>query len=260
METFIEALFAEANISWNRNQYVTVIENGISSLKDKCNQAHNNAINIQSKILHDYNIIKNRKHRRGSGNVVHPTPMFEIQRGIATWNKYSNMKKSMKENDIFVGIAVTGFPDMPGEYFDDIRKKISKLKNNKHNIQKRLILRYIKKGQMDDLYNYISNNENDIDEETSSARGYISERTLYWLVKESAKEVAETKSNVFCNVKQMCTDLQYNNHEQIKYGFKYELDTLLHTNNKYLTSKILKNIESDSVFVYFNERAEPFRV
>lgn len=151
MELFTQALFAESNISWTKTQYMTVIENGISSMRDKCFQAHNNALIIQSKILHDYNIIKNRCPRKLSYKNVRAPP-FEIQRGIATWNNHHEIEERLEDNDIYAGISIFNFPDMPKKYFDEIRTKMSIFKNGRYSTQAQMIEDLIDNDYLDELY------------------------------------------------------------------------------------------------------------
>lgn len=72
--------------------------------------------------------------------------------------------------------------------------------------------------------------------------------------------MAKKKANVFSNLNQDRTELQYNNNSPLRYGIQYETDVLLHTSNKSLMRQILENMESDSVKIYFNDEAKPFRV
>jgi hypothetical protein len=272
MDTYLEALLSESkNFSWNKPQYLFLIENGILSINEKARQSHNNSLKILKHIKSDYDFLKeyippdNRK--KNIEENPFPTPTVIMFRGIATWGTEDHMLWHLEKYGLDFGISFQDFPRLSRESLSSIKHDI---KSNSKNYNQRIVnnvVSWFEKGEFENIYQFIyPNKPQESDGTKACVRGLVSELILKYILVDSTRKSTD-KPNIIVDIGEFRHSLKVNGSAAQNFGFEYQADLLMHHNEESVLKQTLYDLNSRKSIngnnfakVEFNKHSEPLTI
>lgn len=260
MDSITDALLGNKKISQDVSRYFCLVENGIKSIQDKCDQVNRNAIVLQANFIFDYYIQRNVEKK----DIY--TPPIRIVKGIATWNKYKDMLKKLEDNNVNFGIIITKVPNLSNKRITELLSEVNKFYTDKIPIAEvDKIANIIRKEEYGILYDILSKGGNYQKKQrkiNGAIRGKIAELFLSYFVKDAISEFydksqVEIKENLMIDKNK----IKYKDTPTQKIGLEVEIDVLVAYHIKQNLKGIL-NVLNNTEYadVYRNPKAPLLQV
>ncbi|MGM5481716.1 MAG: hypothetical protein ACQESE_04890 [Nanobdellota archaeon] len=114
--TLAEILFSTLGSS---KQHLSLIENGIGSIVEKCKQANRNEAILEAELLKDLHLMNRLQTKKQNLNTI------TLTKGIASWNENTEYAaKKIEEYNIDFGILINQAPPLSQEFKINLSSKI----------------------------------------------------------------------------------------------------------------------------------------
>lgn len=237
----LEHLFNK--VEKDKTHYLTIIENGIYSISDKCNQVNKNAEILEEKI---------KTYNNGVG-----IPAIKIYKGIATWDDNQQLNESRENSNIDFIISIESVDEMNkklrkqlvnlAETFKNEKgesKRNKRILNNENynSHKKKQLIKAIQEQDCDYLYRILSKGrfytEKNQDNFPGNLRGRMAELLLQDYIKNNIGDMDSFFNVIFDQ------PLMRINGEKHLFGVGSEIDFLLVHKEKNALKKFLLNINN----------------